>query len=203
MVSNLFLLGTIGVGKSTMIRECLMPYLPETGGFFVQRIFIGSEYAAFRLCPVDSFPGYELDCHVETLEGLNNLFLYSLSGNNWQRNLEVFEKAGLDCLEKSLRKNKKLILMDELGGVELYSKVFTGKVKEVISAEVPVLGVAKNPANSRVLENSLAGRGVIDTNSQFLQYLGSHPSTELMTVTRENRLEASIRLKSFIEGVFY
>lgn len=186
-----------------MIKECLRPYLPEAGGFFVQRIFIGSEYAAFRLCPVDSFPGYELDCHVETLEGLENLFLYSISGNNWQRNLEVFEKAGLDCLEKGLRNNKKLILMDELGGVELDSKVFREKVKEVISAEMPVLGVVKSPANARVLENSLAGRGVTDTNSQFLEYLGSHPSIELLTVTGENRLEASTRLKSFLEGVFY
>lgn len=202
MVNNLFLLGTIGIGKSTMIKECLMPYLVEIGGFFVQRIFIGSEYAAFRLCPVEIFPDYELDCHVETLEGLDNLFLYSLSGNNWQRNLGVFEKAGLGCLEKDLSSNKKLILMDELGGVELYSRAFSGKVWEVISAGVPVLGVVKGPANARVLESSQAGRGISDRNSRFLEYLESDPSTKLLTVTAGNRLVARERLKSFIKGVF-
>lgn len=202
MINNLFLLGTIAVGKSTMIKECILPYLFETGGFFVQRIFIGCEYAAFRFCPVDSSTGYELNRRVETLEGLDNLFLYTLSGNNWQRDLEVFETTGLDCLKESLKRNKKLILMDELGGVELYSGIFREIVREVISAKVPVLGVVKTPDNARVLENSLAGRGVSNINNQFLDYLGSHPSTELLTVTAENRSEALIRLKSFLEGVF-
>jgi len=199
---NLFLFGNIGAGKSTLIRECLLPYLNEVGGFYVQRIFCGNELIAFSLKPITDESSYELTLKVDDLEGLDNLFLYLDTNGKWQSNNDVFLKSGLELLQNSIQNNKKLILLDELGGIELHNKIFMTEVYKIIKGSIPLLGVVKAPKNARILERINAGKGVTDVNLMFIDYLNHDQNTELLNVDNIDRNEAASRIYNFVEEVF-
>jgi nucleoside-triphosphatase THEP1 len=202
VIKNLFLFGGIGAGKSSVIRQCLFHYLPEVGGFYVQRILCNKELVAFSLKPVGSQTDYHLNQEVNNLVGLDNLFLYADDQGNWQRDDHVFQDSGAACLRNSRRDHKKLILLDELGGIELHNQAFMEEVYETLNSSIPVLGVVKAPANARILERVEAGKGVTNVNLTFIDYLHNDQGTELLDVDNINRNEVAFRVKSFVEAVF-
>jgi nucleoside-triphosphatase THEP1 len=202
MINNLFLFGTIGAGKSTLIRQFLRPYLPEVGGFYVQRILYNKELVAFSLKPVDHKSDYQLTLEVNNLMGLDNLFLYADDQGNWQRDVHVFQNSGALCLRNSRQDHKKLILLDELGGIELHNQVFMAEVYKTLNSSTPVLGVVKAPDNARILESVEAGKGATDVNLTFIDYLNNDQETELLDIDNINRNEVTFRVKSFIGAVF-
>lgn len=202
MIKNLFLFGSIGAGKSTVIRQSLIPHLPEVGGFYVQRILRNKELVAFSLKPVDNKSDYQLTREVNNLVGLDNLFLHADDQGNWQRDDHVFQNSGAVCLRNSRQDHKKLILLDELGGIELHNQVFMAEVYKTLNSSTPVLGVVKAPANARILEKVEAGKGVTDVNLAFINYFNNDQGTELLDVDNINRNELTFRVKSFVEAVF-
>jgi nucleoside-triphosphatase len=203
MIKNLFLSGSIGAGKSTVIRQHLIPYLPEIGGFYVQRILCNKELVAFSLKTADSKSDYRLTLEVNNRVGLDNLFLYVDEQGNWQRDDQIFQNSGALCLRKSREDHKKLILLDELGGIELNSRLFMAEVYKTLGSSIPVLGVVKAPANARILERVEAGKGVTNVNQAFISYLDGDQNTELIDVDNINRNEVALRVKSFVEAVFH
>jgi nucleoside-triphosphatase len=201
MSKKLFLYGTIGAGKSTLIRQCLLPYLPSVGGFYVQRILKDGQLIAFRLRPVSVNSDYQLSLAVDNSEGLNDLFLHADQHGGWQRNNQVFLETGVNCLRQSFESNKKLILLDELGGIELHIPAFMAEVYKIFKSPTPVLGVVKAPANAQILERVKAGKGVIDANLSFIEDLNNHETATLINVDQENRDAVAVLVKEFVEEV--
>lgn len=200
MKKNLFLLGDIAVGKSTMIRENLLPHLAQVGGFYVQRIFIGERIAAFKLNPLQEAGKYQLNAYVSGLAGLDSLFLYSDEAGQWHKDLAVFAGCGRACLKESLAAGKDLILLDELGGIELACPDFMEAVLEVLDSEVPALGVMKSPQNVERLESGLGGKWKLNSaENSFLNRLQAHPHLELRNVTKENYQAVSVLVQNFIK----
>ena len=199
MINKLFLSGTIGAGKSTLIRECLLPYLPVVGGFYVQRILKDGQLIAFRFRPVSADEAYRLSLAVDNLEGLDNLFLYADQHSGWLRNEQVFIESGVNCLQQSLKKNNKLILLDELGGIELHIPAFMAEVYRIFNSSIPVLGVIKAPANAQILEKAETGRGVIDVNRSFIEYVNNLQKTKLINLDHENRDALAVTVRNFVE----
>jgi nucleoside-triphosphatase THEP1 len=213
---NLFLEGNIRLGKSALIREILLPFFPKVGGIFVQRIFIGERYVAFKLHPIKEVADYRLNLYVNSLSEVNNLFLYSDSRGKWRPNKEVFENSGVAYLKESVEKNKRLILLDELGGVELGCPAFMEAVMMVLNSKIPVLGVLKSRRNAEKLGAALAGKqagNCADSASavfaekkekggyeaSFLQLIKSHPELDLLRVTENNVPEVQSKVKKFVE----
>ncbi len=200
MKKNLFLLGDIGTGKSTLIREALLPHLPRVGGFFVQRILIKGRCAAFRLQPVETAAAYRINEHVSTLDGLTNLFLYSDAQGRWRQDSAVFSGVGTGCLERSMASGKELILLDELGGIELGCTSFMEAVRAVLDSSIPVLGVYKAPRNAAKLAGCLGDGSTGSANRAVLDYLQSHPLTGLYTVNAAGCSHAARLVKAFVEA---
>lgn len=201
MSKKLFLSGTIGAGKSTLIRQCLLPYLPSIGGFYVQRILKDGQLIAFRLRPVSVNTDYQLSLAVDNPEGLDDLFLHADQHGVWQRNDQVFLETGVNCLRQSFESNNKLILLDELGGIELHIPVFMAEVYKIFKSPMPVLGVIKAPANAQILERAKTGKGVVDVNLSFIEYLNNHKTAALINVEKENRDAVAVIVKKFVEEV--
>ena len=216
MKKNLFIEGNIRLGKSTLIREILLPFFPKVGGIFVQRIFIGERYVAFKLNPVREAEDYRLNKYVNSLSGMDNLFLYSDVRGQWQAKKEIFESGGVAYIKESIEDNKKLILLDELGGVELNCPAFMETVMTALNSKIPVLGVLKSSRNvgklNAALTSNRAGncansvravsaekkvRG--DSGACFLQRIKSHPEFELLRVTENNIPEIKSKVKKFVE----
>ncbi len=180
-MKHLFLQGPIGSGKSTLIREAIMPYLPRVGGFYVQRLLLDDSCRAFSLNPVTIPKEYSLNQKVQRLEETEKVFLYCGDNEQWQFKLDVFEVFGALYLSRSIGQGKKLILLDEVGGIELQCAPFLQALLDTLDGDIPCLGVLKADINSRTLDNHLADQSNnTTTRKPLLQKLIDHPQVKLL-----------------------
>jgi nucleoside-triphosphatase THEP1 len=137
MYKHLFLEADSGAGKSTLIRKIIAPYINETGGFTSQRLQDQhDETIAFRIVPAQDLRlavPYE-----DTTESIFRIITEDVKGLNKP---EIFESEGLKYLTDN--DGKKLILLDEIGGIELRNDAFRNKLHEVLAGDIPCIGVIK------------------------------------------------------------
>lgn len=196
MKKNLFLQGDIGVGKSSLIRKNLLSHFPKVGGIYVQRIYIGNSYVAFKLNPLENAEDYQLNLYVTSIDKMDDLFLYSDQQGKWYKNLEVFNTKAITYLKKSM--TKKIILLDELGELELNCTAYLKAVLDVLEGDVPAIGVIKSSKNAKKVRAALPEKHK-DSNETPLNYIKSHPQVELLNVTKHNLEIINNRVKSFVE----
>lgn len=154
---NVFLTGPIQIGKSTAIKRFLRAHSGlRLGGFVtVSRPLEADTLGVYILPPQFA----ESDCDEAHLAGLRGARRGGIP--------ETFETAGLAILNAPGPFD--LLLMDELGRMELRSPNFCRRVLELLDAGAPVLGVVKPESNA------------------LLDAVRSHPKTVLLEVTEENR----------------
>lgn len=144
----LFLQGNTQTGKSTLILNSILPFLSVTAGFMSQRLLSNGETKAFCLTPIKlaevSYAEYD--------KKIPYIFLEYVSGK-WQRNENIFTAAGVKMLSDIA--GKKLIVLDEIGGVELLSEPFRRKLYEVLSCGIPCIGVIKSYCNRTAMQKSI------------------------------------------------
>lgn len=156
MKSNLFFDGPVRTGKSTAVRHALLPYLTNLGGFVVQRLLNpDGTPVAYRLVGMDeirqagkdaeaTFMAVDAPYPVAETEALSNIFL-RLSPRSFDVN--IFATYGMECLRTS---NKiKLILLDEIGGVDLLSLQFRERLLATLDGSIPCIGVIKEIEKAR------------------------------------------------------
>ncbi len=130
---SLFLTGDSGEGKTTLLFQCLKPYHTVTGGFFSQRLVNESgDTVGFRLASAKEV--WEPKVCYE--DGLTNIFL-KRTIEGMVSYPEVFQKEGRKFLTS--HGDHKLILMDEIGGVELLIPEFMEAVYACVKVQSPVL----------------------------------------------------------------
>lgn len=143
MPKNLFITGCKRSGKSTLLKNMIDPIVHLTGGYFVQRLFIQGESRAFRLVDITS-ESYLPNRHVQDLEGFSDLIAVMSKGKIFH--YDTFKTIGISALKQACEK-KQLVLMDELGRIEIMVPDFMQTVFSVLDSEVPVLGVLKKESN--------------------------------------------------------
>ena len=60
---------------------------------------------------------------------------------------EVFETVGVDCLQAAL--GSKLVLLDEIGGVDLLCPTFRNALSALIQSDTPCIGIIKEIEKAR------------------------------------------------------
>ena len=156
---NVFLTGQIQIGKSTAIGRYLAtkPRLRLGGFVTVSRPLEEGTLGVYIQPPVFE----ERQCTPERLVGLR--------GGRRGGIPETFENAGLALLNAPGPYD--LLLMDELGRMELRSPNFCRRILELLDGDTPVLGVVKPESNP------------------LLDAVRAHPRTLVLEVTEENRNE--------------
>ncbi len=134
-------------GKSTLIKKEIEPYLSDVGGYFVQRLFRSGEKVGFKMIELQDKESYTLEKTVDSISQETDLVVYLSESGRWESCIETFEKTGAAILERSYRKGKKLVLMDELGRVEQNAPRFRAMVEMLLDAPIFVLGVLKKEKN--------------------------------------------------------
>lgn len=135
----LFLQGPPRIGKSTILRNALAPHESVVAGLMIQRLFENGRTCGFRACSVSG--------ELPALEGayatdLDGVFLYR--GRAFPAVLDrAVSRAEALCLEESC----KLIILDEIGGLELSSPAFMQPLKAIMALGKPCLGVVKSREN--------------------------------------------------------
>lgn len=135
MKRHLFLTGAMGIGKSTAILEATHDKLPRFGGFLTKR--------------TRDSQGHALSFSLTSPDGkFEETFLDFTSGKPEIR-MQVFETLGVRLLDGEI------LLLDEIGGIELTSPVFAQALERVLESSTPILGVMKGAAPAGALTQAL------------------------------------------------
>lgn len=150
MSQILFLEGKSKIGKSTIILNNIRQYMPmeNVGGFLCQRLIHKGIIKAYRLVPFNKVitPSAEYNTTME------DIFLENID-DKWIIKECVFCSKGIEMLSDI--NNKKLVLLDEIGGLELLNDKFREKLFEVLRNDIPVIGVLKSYSNAVIMKNTV------------------------------------------------
>lgn len=127
--ANYFLVGRPGVGKTTVLRQIAQRLTAvRIGGFFTQEIRAGGARVGFR---VETFSGLSATlAHVARQQG-PRVGKYGVD-------LATFERIGVAGLEQAIEQAD-VILVDEIGKMELFSQRFRQAIVVALDSDKPVL----------------------------------------------------------------
>jgi len=135
-IKNIFITGSIQIGKSTVINTVLKKMgTIKIAGFKTTPIFENTIRKGFAL---------------ESFEGQKQIFAHtdlksSLKFDVYNYDVSVFEKFGTLLLEKAL-KDSELIVLDEIGIMEKKTNRFKENIIKCLEAPQPVLGAFQKRA---------------------------------------------------------
>ena len=208
MAKHLFLEGPIQIGKSTLLRHLLAPYASQIAGFSSQRLTdIGGDTIAFRIVDAQDFrltmPYEEAiksnESMPETLQN-SGVFRVIPKGGKSENYHDVFENIGLKLLDNF--SNKRLILLDEIGGIELKSEPFRNALYDILSGDIPCIGVIKSHKKATHLTDGRPKTNAMsDLNLQLRDYVLNSCDGEILSFNRE---DSSIKsaVEKFISDAF-
>lgn len=131
---------------------------------------------------------------------LSDVFLY-FGGEKTEAKPDIFAGSALKYLRQ--REGKKLILLDEIGGVELMNSEFRRELYNVLEGDIPCIGVLKLEAgNRRMCENSSVGCSCINYYLKLRSDLLNRFGAEIVQFDRKSPEEPEKAVNEFIQAVF-
>ena len=211
MAKHLFLEGPIQSGKSTLIKNCLQEFGVTLGGFSCKRYLDenGSIRAFGLVSPTDfDVDGvYDPQIHGDPDNGIPakdpGIFLIK-GAAGMKADTDAFIRAGVRLLDEP--KHAGLILMDEIGGVELMSDEFREKLDEVLAGNIPCIGVLKQQSHAKVMQKHHGGEpksekadGIIRANEQLRKDIVGKYGGIIVPFDRESIDEARMTVMQFLK----
>lgn len=158
-MKRVFLLtGSPGSGKTTAIQKILSQLSCDAGGFYTEEIREGSRRAGFALITLDGRSG--VLAHVR-IRGAPRIGKYGVD-------LSVMDGIAVDCLTRAMT-DKDIVVIDEIGPMELLSRRFREVVMQILESDATVLG-------------SIAKRRI-----DFTDAIKRHPNVRVIEIDRTNR----------------
>jgi nucleoside-triphosphatase len=129
MESALLLTGKPGTGKTSLVKEAVDRVRTKAGGFYTQDIRSGGARQGFKIVTLD---GKEA-----VLAHVNVSSPYQVS--KYKVDIDSLNEVGVSALQQALKEND-LIVVDEIGKMELLSPQFQDVVLQAIDSGKKVLG---------------------------------------------------------------
>jgi nucleoside-triphosphatase len=166
----ILLAGRPGVGKTTVIRQVVDMLGGEAGGFYTEEIRQGGRRVGFKIITLEGEEG--ILAHVD-IKGAPRVSKYGV-------NIKDLEEVGVAALRRAIEE-RRYVVIDEIGKMELYSQEFRRAVAEALESEKVVLGTV------------MAGpHGWVDT-------LKARPQVTVLTVTQGNRDAIARRILDMLQ----
>jgi nucleoside-triphosphatase len=168
----LLLTGRPGTGKTALIKEALARTGVKGGGFYTEEIRTGGTRQGFRIATLD---GQEaILAHV----GISSPYQVS----KYKVATDALDRVGVSALHRALKESD-LIVIDEIGKMELLSPRFREAVMQAINSGKKVLGtIMLNP-------------------HPFADEIKRHPEVETLLVTRDNRTGVTRKVLNWLTEV--
>ncbi|AEE90623.1 conserved protein of unknown function [Tepidanaerobacter acetatoxydans Re1] len=197
---NLLLQGDIGIGKSIIIMDSIIPYIDFVGGYYTQRILKNKQKVGFLINPIESVKTYGLNRDIKDIkpEGRQRLFIYKNPNGTWSFDNEVFTYFSIKYLSKGLQQRKKLLIADELGGMEFQRDDFLQEVVKIFLSDVPVLGVLKSHSNFQKLKKTTLLKTTYKNVEQFKSLVSQKTQIILLTPGANNN-EVVSQVQAFVK----
>jgi len=164
---KLLLTGRPGVGKSTIIRRTLEEIDLDAGGFYTEELREGGKRVGFVVRDLEGRKG--LLAHIGLERGPRV--------GKYRVDVRSFEQVALEALRRAL-KEKPLVVVDEIGKMELFSEGFRDLVLKALRSDRHILGVI--PVGGH----------------PFIEEIKGLEGVEVWEVTPGNREEMPLRIAS-------
>ncbi|HHF98444.1 MAG TPA: NTPase [Candidatus Aerophobetes bacterium] len=124
---NILIQGPPGTGKTTAIKK-IIKLLKNCQGFYTEEIREKGERVGFL---------------VRNLDGKEEVFAHkdfntSCRVGKYRVDVEKFENIALPALEKGLKEGK-ILIVDEIGKMEIFSEKFKEKIEEALKSSSTVI----------------------------------------------------------------
>ena len=169
MKRALLLTGQPGTGKTALIKEALAMTRVKGGGFYTEEIRTAGIRQGFRIVTLDG--------HEAVLAHVGISSPYQVS--KYRVDTDALDRVGVSALSQALKESD-LIVIDEIGKMELLSPRFKEAVTQAINSGKKVLGtIMLNP-------------------HPFADEIKRHPEVETLLVTRDKRTEVMKRVLDWL-----
>jgi nucleoside-triphosphatase len=169
MKRALLLTGQPGTGKTALIKEALARTKVKGGGFYTEELRTGGIRQGFRIVTLDGREA--ILAHVDISSP------YQIS--KYRVDIDSLNRVGVSALRQALKESD-LVVIDEIGKMELLSPQFKEAVTQAINSGKKLLGtIMLNP-------------------HPFADEIKRHPAVEVLSVTRDNRPEVMKKVLDWI-----
>ena len=172
MKRALLLTGQPGSGKTALIKEALATSGVKGGGFYTEEIRTGGIRQGFRIVTLDG--------REAVLAHVSISSPYQVS--KYRVDTDALDRVGVAALCQALKETD-LIVIDEIGKMELLSPQFKEAVTQAINSGKKVLGtIMLNP-------------------HLFADEIKRYPEVEVLLVTRDNRRQVMNKVLDWLRGM--
>jgi nucleoside-triphosphatase len=177
MSANILLTGRPRTGKTTIIKKFVRICPVSMGGFFTREIREHGMRVGFTIEAIRSWDQeYQDDSgkkYQAVMAHVNSRSPYRVG--KYGVNTSAIDEVGITALRQGMKRSK-LIIIDEIGRMEMYSSLFQKEVNNVLDSSLPVLGVIQMKPNP------------------FLDSVRQRDDVTVIQVTPDNREELPGRL---------
>jgi len=128
MPKRILLTGRPGCGKTTLIKRIVSDLALPVGGFYTQEIRKRGQRVGFKLITLDGKEAAFADVHFKTSERVGK---YGLD-------LAKLETVGVAAVREATQA-RQLVIIDEIGPMEIRSSSFRDAVNEAFESSVSIL----------------------------------------------------------------
>jgi len=128
-MKNVLLTGPPRIGKTTIIRKVINKINKKCAGFYTEEIRESNQRVGFNLSTLD-----DKNC---IMSHKNTESRYRVG--KYRVDIDCVNKIGVTAMREGIEKGK-IIIIDEIGKMELFSKEFKDSVIAALDSSSPVLG---------------------------------------------------------------
>ncbi len=156
---NILITGRPGIGKTTLIKELAEKLAGKAIGFYTEEIRKEGTRTGFRVKTLDGKTGILASVDIQSPYRVGK----------YKVDLEGFERVVLPVIESALKETK-IIIIDEIGPMELYSTKFKELSLKAFDFSNPVVATIK--------QKSSPFTGALKTRSDVAIYVLEHNNRE-------------------------
>jgi len=165
------LTGRPGTGKTSLIKQAVAGMRGKAGGFYTEEIRSGGVREGFRLVTLDG--QHTILAHV----GIHSPYRVSKYGVD----VDSLDRVGVSALNQAAKEGN-LIVVDEIGKMELFSANFREAIWQIINSGKKVLGTIMFQANP------------------WADAIKRQPQVNLVEVTRANHQRVLEEILAWLEA---
>ncbi|MFC1558093.1 NTPase [candidate division KSB1 bacterium] len=159
-MNNILITGKPGIGKTTVIRKIIEKSGKRIGGFFTEEIREKGIRTGFLIKDLNGNQSMLSHCGIQS----------PCRVGKYGVNVEAIDSIGVSAVRSALENDEiKIIIIDEIAKMELFSKRFQSAVTDALNAPKSVLGTLQ------------------DKNIFFINNLRERKDVSIITITLQNR----------------